>query len=49
MTLYKGNWIKKASPLNQAELAKITIAINADIPANNFAGQVPLPTVGNNK
>ena len=38
MTLHKGIQIKKASPLNLAELAKITIAIDADIAANDFFG-----------
>ena len=38
MTLHKGIPIKIASPLNPAEHAKITIAINADMAANNFYG-----------
>ena len=38
MTLYKGIPIKKASPLNPAELAKIPHAIDADIAANDFYG-----------
>ena len=38
MTLYKGIPIKKASPLNLAEHAKITFAINADIAENDFYG-----------
>ena len=33
-----GVQMKKVSPLNLAELAKIAIAINADIAANDFYG-----------
>ena len=41
--------MKKVSPLNLAELAKIAIAIDADIAVNEFFGQVPLATVDNSK
>ena len=38
MTLHKGIPIKKVSPLTLVEHAKIAIAVNADMAANNFYG-----------